>query len=390
MKAIEQIIDYKVKPVENLRLRISEEENDPEWDAFLALSAGGDHVQTSMWGQVKRTMGWKPARVMLLEGDQITAGAQLLYKPVASLVNVGYVTKGPVGVADNPAIARLLINKLHKVCKAHLVQYLIVQPPNNDQHLCSMLPTLGFRVAPTVTTPTASVMIDLSLDEETLLRNMKRQLRQNIRRADREEIQVRAGNRGDLDAFFHHYQMTSQRQGFIPYPKEYFEKMWDVLDRKGNIGLIMAEREGESISGLLIISFGDTVVAKLFGWSGQYKSSRPNEAVFWGAIKWAKAHGYRFLDLLGIEPEGAKAVLDGQPLSDALLHSSTFMKLQFGGQICLFPPAFEYIYNPLIRWSYNLLLPTLRKSGVITYIRHRTQKNKTKVTSRGDYEERFD
>jgi lipid II:glycine glycyltransferase (peptidoglycan interpeptide bridge formation enzyme) len=198
---------------------------------------------------------------------------------------------------------------------------------------------------------------------------MKRQNRQNIRHAERDGITIREGRRDDLETFYRHYLATSLRQKFAPYPIEYFYRMWDIFYKKGNIGLILSEYENQPISGLLIVPFNDKVIAKLFGWSGQYAGSRPNEAVFWGAIQWAKTHGYHFFDLQGIDPVGAKALLSGQPLPESLLHTPTFMKLQFGGQVCLFPAAFEYVPASLVRWSYYKVLPWMTKSGLYKKLR---------------------
>jgi lipid II:glycine glycyltransferase (peptidoglycan interpeptide bridge formation enzyme) len=359
---------------EDIQMRVSSAPSDPQWDDFVARTPNGNHVQTSLWAQVKSLLGWEAVRVILSHEDRILAGAQILAHSVFPLVKIGYVTKGPVCAVKDAGLAQRMIQEIIRLSRQMRLQYLIVQPPMGSEDIAGLLQERGFRATSVEAGPTATILVDTTQDVDQMLSRMKRQNRQNIRRSEREGISVREGSREDLDTFYELHLISSKRQDFLPYTREYFYRMWDVLAPCGNIGLILTEKDGQAVSGLLIVPFGDTVIAKLFGWSGQYGECRPNEALFWGAILWTKAHGYRYFDFEGIDREGARAVLNGEPLPEPLLHTYTFFKLQFGGEVTLLPLAYEYIQNPLLAWGYYQVAPKIMKSKAFTWVLDRIRK----------------
>lgn len=342
-------VDYEVKT--------SDATQDPAWDAFLAAVPGGHHVQSSLWSQVKALLGWRVARIIVTYQGLITAGAQLLIRPMPLVGAVAYLTKGPVCVSTDVGPAELIINEVWRVSRAHRVQLLAVQPPNNGHAMISLLAARGFKLSSLELAPTATILIDLTPDIKAILAGMKRQTRQNIRRSEREGITVHEGTERDLHTFYGLYVATSQRQRFPLYSEEYFRRMWQVFEPHGHIKLFLARYGAEAVSALLIVPFGDTVIAKVLGWSGFHADRRPNEALFWASIQWAKGHGYRCFDFDGIDPAGARAVLRGEVLPESLQHSPDFFKLGFGGQVVLYPEAYDQVPNPILRWIYRKASP---------------------------------
>ncbi len=373
VNVVDQTLLGAVAPA-SYRLQVSEAAADPVWDAFVARTPGGHHVQTSLWGQVKAAQGWKAVRLVATCGPEVVGGGQLLIRPASILGAAAYVTKGPLCASGDPELLALIVDALEQVCRACRVQYLIVQPPNNGEGMAAYLAGRGFRPTTVEVAPTATLLIDLSLSLDELLAQMHRQHRQNIRRSEREGIAVREGDETDLDAFYRLHLATSERQQFEPFSWAYFVRMWEVLRPHRAIALLLSEYQGEAISALLLVPFGDTVIAKVSGWSGQHGSRRPNEAVFWGAIRWAKERGFRYFDLEGIDPAAAHAILDGQPIAEELYHSPTFFKLMFGGQVALYPVAYDYVFNPLLRWAYRVVSPALQRGSVLHKVAERLRK----------------
>jgi len=336
------------------QFRTSTDLDDPAWDRFVASVPGGHHVQTSLWGRVKGVLGWQAVRVVVSRDDDIVGGGQLLLRPVSRFGNVGYVTKGPIIKSGDPTLSKRVIDELRNLGRAYHLRYLAIQPPSNGQAIIHSLEELGFRASWIELAPTATILLDLTQDLAVLMERLKRQTRQNIRRSQREGITVGEGNASDLDTFYRLHLSTSERQKFVPYPKDYFATMCHTFESAGCFCLIVADYKGEGVSSLLLIPFGTTVIAKILGWSGEHGNRRPNEAVFWGAIKWAQEHGYHCFDMEGIDPASARAVLNGQSLPEELRDSPDFFKLGFGGQVVLNPPAYDYFYNSVLRWTYRL------------------------------------
>jgi len=334
---------------------LSERTHDPRWDTFLANSPSGHHVQLSLWGNVKAAAGWETRRILVTEDQQIVGGAQMLIRRARLVGKIGYVPKGPVVAGDDRELQREIIGRLCAMARANRVRLLLVQPPSDGEALAERLPEWGFRIWPTELAPSATVQIDLADDPEELLARMSKGMRHGIRRSQRNGISVREGSRDDLPTFHRLLQATGQRRGFTPFGRDYFERMWDELHPAGYLRLFISQVGDEAVSAQIVVAFGDSIIAKQIGWSGQHARLRPNEALDWATIQWGQAHGYRYYDLEGIEPDAAQAVLRGQGLPEAYVQSPTAYKLRMGGSICLRPPTYCYILNPAWRHVYGLV-----------------------------------
>ncbi len=339
--------------------QVSQALEDSEWDAFLARTPGGHHVQSSMWARVKAGTRWDTIRLVARQEGQIIGGAQLLIRHMAPLASIVYLSKGPATGVPDLSLTEAIVHKSIEIAKQKKALLFAIQPPNNGIELGANLPQWGFEACDLELAPVASLVLDLSPSLDQLLANMKRQTRQNIRRGEQGGLIVRDGSEVDFDEFYEFHRATSQRQGFEPYAKAYYLDMWRAFRPGGLIKLFIAEIEGKRVTGLLLIPFGDTVIAKILGWSGEHPELRPNDAVFWHAIKWSKESGFQYFDFEGIDKKGAQAVLAGESLPAELQHSPDFFKMGYGGQVVLYPPAFEMIPNPIARRIYKAMSPTV-------------------------------
>ena len=354
------------------QVQVSDETEAPAWDAFVARSPGGHHVQTNLWARVKSTLGWRTKRITITRDEKIIAGAQILFRPLPFVGAVGHVSRGPLVTGDDPLAADLIINKLKEVARRNRIQLLSVQPPAQGEMMAGRLRHFGF--LPSVINigqPTATVLIDLTADFDTILAGMKKATRKHIRRGMRAGITVREGLDSDLDTFYDLLVATSQRQNFSTYPKAYFYEMWRGFRPAGYVRLFVAEYRDEPVSAHWVIPFGDTLISKLAGWSGNHGKLRPNEVLEWEVIRWAKHQNLRYYDLEGIDPEAARLLVQGQPLPDRFQNTPTSYKLRFGGRVALFPGAYDYLYNPLFRWGYKLVLARIIRSSLVKHVLNR-------------------
>ena len=354
--------------VRSYQVRESCHPQDLEWDAFLAKTAGGHHVQTSLWGQVKAQLGWRATRVIVSWREHIVAGAQVLIRPLRPIGAIGYVPKGPLSTVDDPLLIGLIIKELQQIVKAQHILYMVIQPPNNGQTFADYLPFWGFRPSLVNVAPTATLMIDLTKSLDDILAQMKKNTRKNIRHGLRNGVVVREGTDGDLDTFYDLLLATARRQHFSPYPKEYFVEMWRIFHPQGYIRLFVAEFKGEAVSAHLVIPFGNTLISKLSGWSGRHGKYKPNEVLEWEVIKWAKTQGFYYYDFEGIEREAAKTILRGEYLPASLVQTPASFKFGFGGQVVFFPGAYDYVSSPFLRGAYNTVFQKVKNWSVIKQV----------------------
>jgi lipid II:glycine glycyltransferase (peptidoglycan interpeptide bridge formation enzyme) len=367
-----------------LELSVARDWEDEAWDDFLITAPGGHHAQSSGWAFVKAIMGCRPVRVLARRNGEIVAGAQMLVKRVGPSAAVGYVPKGPAAREGESEAAGLVLKELKRAARQERVRLLLVQPSNRDTALAERLPSLGFAPSPFELSPTATCVIDLSRSEEELLAAMKQRKRYNLRLAQRRGVTVRAGDERDLDRFYRLHIATAQRQNFVVYPEHYVRRLWNAFARRGCARLMLAEHQGETVSGVLAIAFNDTVVYKVGGWSGVAAEVCPNELMHWSTMTWAKAAGYRWYDFDGIKSEGARAILRGEPLPDELKRSVTSFKLGFGSQPLLLPITYDCAPSPLLGWAYRSVVTRMLRSSWLRTAAYRWRTRAVTTSPRTD------
>lgn len=346
---------------------------DPAWEEFLARLSGAHYTQSALWARIKAPGGWHAVRVVVHDAGRIVAGAQLLIRPLPLVGALGYVPKGPALAERSPRLVALTLAALHRVARAHGVRYLAVQPGRDGQPVAQQLQAQGFQPQPGLGTCTATLLVDLAPEPEAILARMKKRTRLNIRRSERCGVVVREGDAGELDAFYRLLVAAGARKGFPVYARAYYQELWQALAPQGRIRLFLAERAGEVLSAQLAIPFGDTLYSHVSAWSGEQGDAKPNEALEWGAMLWAKRHGYRYYDFEGIDPPTAEALARGEappaPPDEAADAMVTRYKLGFGGQVTLLPAVYDYVYNPLLRWGYTRGLPALQRWRLLPRLR---------------------
>ncbi|MCD4751846.1 MAG: peptidoglycan bridge formation glycyltransferase FemA/FemB family protein [Anaerolineaceae bacterium] len=339
----------------DIRVQVSESTTDQAWDDFVLNTPGGHHVQTSAWARVKASMGWQTSRVITCKDGAIFGGAQVLIRSFPILGSVAYVTKGPLCVENDQAVAEFVLDGILKICQEKRCQLMALQPPNNGIYLIEMLKAYHFCESTLELAPTVSLIFDMNESEDQLYKKIHKTHRKSIRHALREDITVREGNQSDLDLFHSLYQATAKRQGFTPFERSYFDTLWENLNPYGWIGLMLASYQGEVISGQMMVPFRDTVLLKMFGWSGKYPMHHLNEALLWKSILWSKEHGYRYCDFEGLDPSSARAIINGTgpPLA------KDYFKYAFGGKAVLYPSTYDFVPNKVLNWAYRRMPPSM-------------------------------
>jgi len=346
---------------------------DSDWDAFLKKIPCANPVQTSTWGFIKSYSGWKPIRLLIKERNTIIAGVQILTRPLPFLGLIGYASRAPLYQKDDIHLLFLLVNELEKIAIKYRLKLLAIQMAADNPQLESLLHKRAEKSSILEIAPMATIKIDLTHDQNFLLALMKRRNRRSIHKSMRSDLIVREGTEEDLPDFYQLYLKTSQRQKFIPFKLDYFRNLWCVLKPFNSVQLFVAEYGGEKISALMSITFGNTLYTKHIGWSGKCSEFKPNHAVYWAALLWAKSKNYQYCDLDGIDIKTAQLLSKGKTLKVNQMQNPTFFKTGFGGELLLFPQTYVFVYNIFFRLACKLYLakifPTYFISRMMNIVR---------------------
>jgi lipid II:glycine glycyltransferase (peptidoglycan interpeptide bridge formation enzyme) len=346
-------------------VEVSTAGEDAAWDAFVAGTPGGHHVQTSLWGRLKASGDWWPVRILVRRDHDLVAGVQVLVRSLPWVGAVAYAPKGPVVRSASPDLSQVLLDSLDHVASVHRIRHLTVQPANDGHAFVETLLEAGYRPSDAAVAPVATVQIDVRREPEAILAGMRKNHRRYVRHGLRQGVEGRVGTEDDLEAFHRLVVATSRRQGFEPHPFAYFAEMWRLFRPGGHVQLFVSEYRGAMVSGQLAIAFGDRVIAKNSGWNGEHGSLGPNHVMEWTTLQWTKANGYDYYDLEGIDIRAARVALAGESQPEHLRRTHSFYKLGFGGEVVMFPGAHVRVPNAALRWGYWTVFPRLKRMRAV-------------------------
>jgi lipid II:glycine glycyltransferase (peptidoglycan interpeptide bridge formation enzyme) len=341
------------------RTQVSFDLYDPSWDEFLQ-DHGGHYKQTGPWADVKGAFGWKVARLTIKDGEEIVGGAQILLRRLPLAGRIAFAPEAPVLAV--PEILDLVLDGLDRLARQCRASALALHPPHDDPALLAALARRGYSETPLAMAASATSVVDLRRDEDAIFSGMRKKTRQHIRKGIREGVTIAEGDEDDLGIVYRLHVATAERKGLVPvYPERYFAKLWKAFRPPGSARIFLATYQGEPLSALFALAFGNRAYTMAVAWSGRHSDRRPNELLHWSALKWAKRNGYSFWDFSSIDPRAARAILDGRSLPDDVRGSTTFFKLGFGGDVVLFPRTYELVFNPLLRSAYRTIVPRLSR-----------------------------
>ncbi len=84
---------------------------------IYSVADHGHHTQTSLWGQIKASMGWQAVRVTAQQRGLIVGGAQILMRRLPVGGNVGFVSRGPVLAGPDAAVAGAVMDEIERVAR---------------------------------------------------------------------------------------------------------------------------------------------------------------------------------------------------------------------------------------------------------------------------------
>ena len=334
----------------DIRTSQSPEWDDGVWDAFVETHPRGHFLQLSGWGKFKEAFGWEAVRVGLFEAGQIVAGAQILLRPLVKLPltpRFAYIPKGPVVDWEQQDLVERLFRAIHTEARRHRAAMLRIEPELRDtpEHR-SRLQALGFTPSSRWIQPRTTVWIDLTPDEETMLKRMKQKWRYNVRLAGRKGVVVREGNEEDVEAFIGLMQVTGERKAFGVHAADYYRTFWRMFAPAGRAALLLAEFEGEPLAGIMVGRTGKHAYY-FYGASGNRRRNlMPSHRLQWEAMRWAKARGCTGYDLWGVPDEVADDPDAPIPDPPAGMWGVWRFKRGFGGEVVRYVGAWDRGYLP--------------------------------------------
>ncbi|NLG49507.1 MAG: peptidoglycan bridge formation glycyltransferase FemA/FemB family protein [Chloroflexi bacterium] len=308
------------------------------WDRLVAQDPRGHLLQTWAWGELKGAFGWSPVRLAVEQDGALVAGAQVLYRKVGPL-SMAYIPKGPVFLADDPAVADALWQAVHRRSRRMGAVALKVEPEARDeqQEQHAWFRAHGWGEAQPIQ-PRRTVHVPLDAEEDAILARMKPKWRYNIRLSARKGVEVREVGEEGMPVFYALMQETGQRDRFAIHSLEYYRRALTLFAPLDRVRLYLAYYEEQPLAGLMAYAFNQQAYYMFGASSNERRELMPNHQLQWRAMQWAKAQGALLYDLWGITDEDPDS-----PTAD--LEGVQRFKLGFGGEVVRYVGAYDRVYS---------------------------------------------
>jgi len=139
--------------------------------------------------------------------------------------------------------------------------------------------------------------LDLTLNEEDLLKNMHQKGRYNIKVAQKHNVKVYESD--NLDLFLTLNNQTQKRQGFYAHDEKYFRIMWKHLKDK-IAHLFIAEYEGSILAAWIIFKYEDKIYYPYGASSDKHRNVMATSLLLCETALWGKRQGCKIYDLWGV------------------------------------------------------------------------------------------
>ena len=139
-------------------------------------------------------------------------------------------------------------------------------------------------------------ILDLHGIEDTLSKSLRDSTRRNIRKAEKEGVEISFQHSlGAMITFYHLQCETRRLHGLPPQPWAFFKKIHEhvIASRQGFVAL--AFHQGNPIAGAVYFLFRNRAIYKFGASNHNYQNLRANNLVMWESIRWLCRNGFKSL-----------------------------------------------------------------------------------------------
>lgn len=316
-----------------MELRVLGDEYKTEYDKLVT------HViQSWEWGEFRKSLGIPVMRYGLFEGNNLKQAFQISFHKIP-LINktVGYLPKGPFPDSE-------IAQALNKISTEQNCVFIKTEPDVEIGARGKIDRQFKKAIKPLFTK--YNFVLDLTPDEEELLKNMHQKTRYNIRVAHKKGVKITIANdAAALKTYLKLYFDTTRRQGYFGHNEIYHTKVWETFSKTGQVRFVIAEYNNTPVVAWMLLAFKDTLYYPYGGSSHLYREVMASNLVAWEAIKLGKKLGLKYFDMWGaLGP-------DADP-KDPWYGFHRF-KQGYEGRSVEYLGSFDLVGNPLIYYAFN-------------------------------------
>lgn len=299
-------------------------------------------IQSWQWGEFRQKSGTQLLRFIVQNGKK-RAFQITFHKIPFTNQYVGYMPKGPVPDKElSEALQQIrqneFISKRKQLCFIKIEPH-IKEGATVDKAFIPSLKSLFTKY---------NFELDLTPNEETLLKNMHPKTRYNIGLAQKKGVVIEEKTTSEgFETFLELHFQTTKRQNFYSHNRDYHLSLWKELSKNDMARILVAYYKNIPLSAWLLINFKDTLYYPYGGSSLQHKEVMANNLMCWEAIKLGKRMGLKKFDMWG--------ALGKNPNKNDSWYGFHKFKQGYGAKLIEYMGTYDLVFNYPLYWLFTLI-----------------------------------
>ena len=241
--------------------------------------------------------GWHVRRYVACENDREIALLQILHQQKFGFVRIYRVARGPLFFDHiSSTDQRNVYLSLSKIFRRFSI---ISISPNAEIGATNWIPwKVMYKAGDTSWT---SSRVDISFPESDLLSNLNGKWRNQLKAAQKSNIEVKIDQDRGGQRFTERYRLFQSTKGFEGLDLDFLGKLNELFLQSGKILILEAHKESDFYGAIVVVVHGKTATYLAGVSEEDGRRSNVTNLLLWSAIQELKKRDVQFLDLGGLD-----------------------------------------------------------------------------------------
>lgn len=284
-----------------MKITTSEITDKKVWEEFLKDHPEANFLQSWYWGEFHEKLHHRVIRTGFYDDTRLI-GVMLSIVERARRGTYLTIPGGPILDWSTQSAVLVFKREVNLLAKRNACVFVRIRPQLEKNNFSTQLfKKLGFRNAPMHLHAQLTNQLDITRPEEELLAGMRKATRYEIRKGQKEGIEVKESvSEKDIKKFYELQVITSKRQGFIPFSYKFLYEQFKVFSESQHAVLYSAYLGKKLLAQAFIIFYGSEAVYH-YGASTEEGRKFPGAYLIqWQAILEAKRRGMKTYNFWGV------------------------------------------------------------------------------------------
>ena len=324
------------------------------WDNFITSHPEANFLQSWDFYEFHKSRGNEIVRRAAVDKSGNLVGA---YAGVVEHAKRGRhlaIAGGPILDWSDESLAKALFDDIKAEAKKLNCVFVRIRPQLelSDESIKLFEKTLKTRKAPMYLSVEFAGVLDLTKDEDEILKGMRQRLRRALRKGAKNNIEIeKSSDPKDIHTFYEIELQTAKRHDFYAFSEDFLTKQFAAFAKNDEAILYTAKKDGEILAQNFMIFYGNEA-SYHYGVSSELGTKLSGAPLLhMEAMRDARKRGIKRYSLWGIV---------GEDETSHRFYGVSQFKRGFGVDELKYLPAHDLVINPL-KYPKTWLIETLRR-----------------------------